>query len=55
MIKFRNMVVAERELTDLRTKFFTNISHELRTPLTLIQGPIREIYRNENLSPRGKE
>ncbi|UOR04949.1 response regulator [Hymenobacter aerilatus] len=35
----------EKELTDLKLGFFTNISHELRTPLTLILGPMEEIMR----------
>ncbi len=30
----------EKELTNLKINFFTNISHELRTPLTLIYGPV---------------
>ena len=33
----------EKELTDLKLGFFTNISHELRTPLTLILGPLEEM------------
>jgi len=33
----------EKELTDLKLGFFTNISHELRTPLTLILGPLEDI------------
>jgi signal transduction histidine kinase/ligand-binding sensor domain-containing protein/DNA-binding response OmpR family regulator len=36
----------EKELTDLKLGFFTNISHELRTPLTLILGPAEEIMRS---------
>jgi ligand-binding sensor domain-containing protein len=36
----------EKELTDLKLGFFTNISHELRTPLTLILGPAEEIARS---------
>ncbi|MBC6611135.1 response regulator [Hymenobacter sp. BT507] len=38
-------VEKEKELTDLKLGFFTNISHELRTPLTLILGPMEEIMR----------
>lgn len=55
MIRLRNKVVIEKEMTDLKLRFFTNISHELRTPLTLITGPVDEISRNENLSSKGKE
>lgn len=33
----------EKEMTDLKLRFFTNISHELRTPLTLILGPMDEL------------
>jgi signal transduction histidine kinase/DNA-binding response OmpR family regulator len=36
----------EKELTNLKLGFFTNISHELRTPLTLILGPMEEIMRS---------
>ncbi|SMD08727.1 Two component regulator propeller [Pedobacter africanus] len=53
MVRLRNRIVVEQRLTELKLRFFTNISHELRTPLTLIVNPIEEIYRQENLSPRG--
>ena len=36
----------EKELTNLKLGFFTNISHELRTPLTLIIGPMEELLRS---------
>jgi signal transduction histidine kinase/ligand-binding sensor domain-containing protein/DNA-binding response OmpR family regulator len=38
-------VEKEKELTNLKLGFFTNISHELRTPLTLILGPVEDILR----------
>ncbi|MGY5356190.1 two-component regulator propeller domain-containing protein [Wenyingzhuangia sp. IMCC45467] len=55
MIRLRNKVAVEHQLTELKLNFFTNISHELRTPLTLIVNPIEEIALNENLSARGNE
>ncbi|WP_234733883.1 hybrid sensor histidine kinase/response regulator transcription factor [Tellurirhabdus bombi] len=39
--KFQNE--KEKEVTDLKLRFFTNVSHELRTPLTLILGPMEEL------------
>jgi signal transduction histidine kinase/ligand-binding sensor domain-containing protein/DNA-binding response OmpR family regulator len=54
MIKLRNKVIIEREITNEKLNFFTNISHELRTPLTLILNPAKEIRNNENLSKKGK-
>ncbi len=51
--KFQNE--KEKELTDLKLRFFTNVSHELRTPLTLILGPIEELLSSKSQGPGLKE
>ncbi|KAA6310263.1 Sensor histidine kinase TodS, partial [termite gut metagenome] len=42
-------VKVERQLTDYKLRFFTNISHEFRTPLTIIRGSIENLTAMENL------
>ncbi|MFW6267514.1 MAG: hybrid sensor histidine kinase/response regulator transcription factor, partial [Marinilabiliaceae bacterium] len=40
----------DRELTEAKMRFFTNISHEIRTPLTLIHAPLQELLKRKDVS-----
>lgn len=55
MMRLRHKVAVEKEMTDLKMRFFTNISHELRTPLTLILSPTEELLNSEKLTSTGIE
>lgn len=48
--RLRHRVSMEKQLADIKLRFFTDISHELRTPLTLISSPLSEVLEKENLS-----
>ena len=52
--KLKNNVHLEKQMTDMKLRFFTDISHELRTPLTLISLPVDNMLE-EDLDPTIKE
>mgnify|MGYP002446435175 CR=1 FL=1 len=47
----RNRIEIERQLTEYKLMFFTNISHEYRTPLTLIRGALERLAKAKQKIP----
>ncbi len=47
---YRNDLVLEKKINELKLRFFTNISHEIRTPLTLILGPLEDILHENSIT-----
>jgi signal transduction histidine kinase/ligand-binding sensor domain-containing protein/DNA-binding response OmpR family regulator len=46
----KNKVRLEREMSEMKLRFFTDISHEIRTPLTMITAPVDHLLRSDKLS-----
>ena len=53
--RLRHRIDFERQLSNIKLRFFTDVSHELRTPLTLIASPVNEVLETEQLTPAAKE
>lgn len=47
--KLHTAVEVEKQLTDYKLRFFTNISHEFRTPLTIIKGTMDSLTDSKNV------
>lgn len=54
LYKMHTRNAMERDLSQMKVNFFTDISHKLRTPLTLIGGPIAEVLNTENLGSQAR-
>ncbi len=52
--RYRNELLVEKKVNELKLQFFTNISHEIRTPLTLIIGPIEDMLSMTGISPKNR-
>ncbi|MGN6181826.1 MAG: hybrid sensor histidine kinase/response regulator transcription factor [Mucilaginibacter sp.] len=51
LYRLKDRLQLEKEQTEMKTSFFTDVSHEIRTPLTLIVSPVENILETEKLPP----
>ncbi len=53
--RLRTRLRMDREISDSKLQFFTDISHELRTPLTLINAPLENVLENGNVNEEDRK
>ncbi len=49
ILKLRNDVRVQKEVSELKLNFFTDISHEIRTPLTMISAPLEVMLSDQKI------
>lgn len=49
IMKLRNDVKLQKQMGELKLKFFTDISHEIRTPLTMITAPLEVMLTDDGI------
>mgnify|MGYP003574877602 CR=1 FL=1 len=49
ILKLRNDVELQKQMGELKLKFFTDISHEIRTPLTMITAPLEQMLSDDTI------
>jgi AraC-like DNA-binding protein/nitrogen-specific signal transduction histidine kinase len=52
--RYKNELLIEKKINELKLQFFTNISHEIRTPLTMIIGPLEDLLSANGVDSRKK-
>ena len=51
----RRKTALQREMDEMKTRFYTAVSHQLRTPLTLIGGPVTEVLGEQSLTETARQ
>ena len=49
ILKLRNDVRIQKQMSELKLNFFTDISHEIRTPLTMITAPLEVMLEDKQI------
>ncbi len=45
--RLKSDIKIQKEISDMKLKFFTDVSHEIRTPLTMITSPIEHLIEDQ--------